>query len=70
MGSTEEGAVDNLKEIVKMRDDFKKMGMSFLLHADAAWGGYFATMLPRGKELEQQAENLKRQTTSKGFVHL
>ncbi|RDH36369.1 pyridoxal phosphate-dependent transferase [Aspergillus welwitschiae] len=68
MGSTEEGAVDNLKEIVKMRDDFKKMGMSFLLHADAAWGGYFATMLPRGKELEQQAENLKRQTTSKGFV--
>ncbi|GKZ81405.1 hypothetical protein AnigIFM56816_005922 [Aspergillus niger] len=68
MGSTEEGAVDNLKEIVKMRDDFKKMGMSFLLHADAAWGGYFATMLPRGKELEQQAEDLKRQTTSKGFA--
>ncbi|XRM42698.1 hypothetical protein ABZX51_005909 [Aspergillus tubingensis] len=68
MGSTEEGAVDNLKEIVKIRDDFEKMGMSFLLHADAAWGGYFATMLPRGKELEQQAEDLKKQTTSKGFV--
>ncbi|KAI2840427.1 hypothetical protein CBS147343_10489 [Aspergillus niger] len=68
MGSTEEGAVDNLQEIVKIRDEFRKKGMSFLLHGDAAWGGYFATMLPRGKKLEKQVEVLKKQTTSKGFV--
>jgi glutamate/tyrosine decarboxylase-like PLP-dependent enzyme len=48
IGSTEEGAVDRLEEIVEMRDKMQKKGLSFLIHADAAWGGYFATMLHRG----------------------
>ncbi|RAH78646.1 pyridoxal-dependent decarboxylase domain protein [Aspergillus japonicus CBS 114.51] len=47
IGSTEEGAVDRLSEIVKIRE-MQKKGLSFLVHADAAWGGYFATMLHRG----------------------
>jgi glutamate/tyrosine decarboxylase-like PLP-dependent enzyme len=47
MGSTEEGAVDRLSEIIKIRRKFQAKGLSFLVHADAAWGGYFATMLPR-----------------------
>lgn len=46
IGSTEEGCVDRLTEILKLRDKFQKEGLSFLVHADAAWGGYFATMLP------------------------
>ena len=44
MGTTEEGAVDRLTEIIKIRDEFKMKGLSFVIHADAAWGGYFASM--------------------------
>jgi glutamate/tyrosine decarboxylase-like PLP-dependent enzyme len=47
IGSTEEGAVDRLGQILAMRQRFQADGLSFLVHADAAWGGYFATMLPR-----------------------
>ncbi|KAL7268366.1 hypothetical protein RUND412_009012 [Rhizina undulata] len=45
LGSTEEGAVDPLGEILDLRDEFQARGMSFVVHADAAWGGYFASML-------------------------
>jgi len=47
IGSTEEGAVDRLGEILAMRRRFQARGLSFIVHADAAWGGYFASMLPR-----------------------
>jgi glutamate/tyrosine decarboxylase-like PLP-dependent enzyme len=46
IGSTEEGCVDRLTKILALRDEFQKEGLSFLVHADAAWGGYFANMLP------------------------
>lgn len=45
IGSTEKGAVDRLSEILKVREKWQKEGLSFLVHADAAWGGCFATML-------------------------
>lgn len=45
--------MDRLSAIVKMRDELQReKGISFLVHADAAWGGYFATMVDRGKEKE------------------
>lgn len=47
IGSTEEGAVDSLKDILRLREKFQAQGLSFMVHADAAWGGYFASMLPR-----------------------
>lgn len=48
IGTTEEGAVDRLSKIVELRNKMQKEhGLSFLVHADAAWGGYFATMLDR-----------------------
>ncbi|KAI9872353.1 MAG: hypothetical protein M1830_001743 [Pleopsidium flavum] len=46
IGSTEEGAVDPLGCILALRDKFQGQGLSFVVHADAAWGGYFASMLP------------------------
>lgn len=46
MGTTEEGGVDPLRDIVKLREKFQAKGLSFVIHADAAWGGYFASMLP------------------------
>jgi hypothetical protein len=45
MGSTEESAVDPLHDIVQLRDEFRDRGLEFTIHADAAWGGYFASML-------------------------
>ena len=45
IGATEEGSVDPLDEILDLRDEFEKKGLCFLVHADAAWGGYFASMV-------------------------
>ena len=58
IGSTEEGAVDPLDQILDLREEFRSKGLYFLVHADAAWGGYYATTinmqdvitLPRGRE--------------------
>ncbi|KAH8099816.1 pyridoxal phosphate-dependent transferase [Cristinia sonorae] len=47
IGSTEHGACDPLKEIIDIRKEFCKKGLSFVLHADGAWGTYFATMIPK-----------------------
>jgi glutamate/tyrosine decarboxylase-like PLP-dependent enzyme len=45
LGTTEEGAVDPIDEIVKIRERYEqKYNSSFWLHIDAAWGGYLRTM--------------------------
>ncbi|WP_300035334.1 pyridoxal-dependent decarboxylase [uncultured Roseobacter sp.] len=58
IGSTEESAVDPLHEIVKIRNEFRQRGLEFSLHADAAWGGYFASML-RNSWLDRQYDAAK-----------
>jgi len=40
VGSTEEGAVDEVHEVVKLRKEYEKKGISFYYHVDAAYGGY------------------------------
>ncbi len=45
IGSTGESAVDPLADILALRDQFAGRGLTFALHADAAWGGYFASTL-------------------------
>ncbi|MBV9269598.1 MAG: decarboxylase [Candidatus Eremiobacteraeota bacterium] len=45
IGSTEESAVDPLADILNLRESFRAKGLDFAIHADAAWGGYFASML-------------------------
>lgn len=45
VGSTEESAVDPLSEIVDLREQYRGAGMDFPIHVDAAWGGYFASIL-------------------------
>ncbi len=44
VGSTEEGAVDNVDKIVALREQLKKEGTYFYLHVDAAYGGYARTL--------------------------
>ena len=45
IGTTEHGSVDPLSEILAIRRKYQLLGLSFLMHADAAWGGYFTSML-------------------------
>jgi len=46
-GTTEEGAFDPLDELARLREETEQRNQhSFWLHADAAWGGYFASLLP------------------------
>lgn len=45
MGSTAEGAVDPLAEILEMRKEFQDRGLNFVIHVDGAWGGYFTSMI-------------------------
>lgn len=45
LGSTEESAVDDLVEVLNVRERFRSRGLEFNVHVDAAWGGYFASVL-------------------------
>jgi glutamate/tyrosine decarboxylase-like PLP-dependent enzyme len=45
IGSTEESAVDPLAGLLELRERFRGYGLNFYIHADAAWGGYFRSML-------------------------
>jgi tyrosine decarboxylase len=40
VGTTEEGQIDEISEIAKLRDKYEKRGVSFYFHIDAAYGGY------------------------------
>ncbi|SFO28089.1 Pyridoxal-dependent decarboxylase conserved domain-containing protein [Chitinophaga sp. YR627] len=57
IGSTEESAVDPLKDIVAVREEFRQKGLNFVIHGDAAWGGYFASILrqPEHQVLSKRA---------------
>ena len=37
--------MDNLGEILNIRREFEKAGLTFYIHVDGAWGGYFASCL-------------------------
>jgi glutamate/tyrosine decarboxylase-like PLP-dependent enzyme len=45
IGTTEESQVDPLVAILATRNKYRNLGMEFAIHADAAWGGYYKTML-------------------------
>ncbi|MGA7965071.1 MAG: pyridoxal-dependent decarboxylase [Gammaproteobacteria bacterium] len=48
LGTTEYGTLDPLHEIVAARDRWSEHGLGFAVHADAAWGGYLATLFRDG----------------------
>ena len=68
MGSTEEGSVDPLRGVIELREKFEAQGLSFLIHADGAWGGYFALMLPQGFKPGDTVPLPSEQGSGSGFV--
>lgn len=58
MGSTEHGACDSLGDIIELRKEFERdHGLSFVIHADAAWGGYFRSMLVKPHKSSEKARH-------------
>ncbi|NBB93865.1 MAG: pyridoxal-dependent decarboxylase [Gammaproteobacteria bacterium] len=47
LGTTEFGSIDPIHEIVAARQRWRRKGLDFAIHVDAAWGGYLASMFHR-----------------------
>ena len=54
IGTTQISAVDPLDEILAVREEFRDRGLDFAVLCDAAWGGYFASMLELRQDLRQR----------------
>ncbi|VUC26346.1 unnamed protein product [Clonostachys rosea] len=63
-----EGAVDSLSSVLALRKQFQARGLSFLVHGDAAWGGYFCTMLPKNYQPGEVINLPTEMGDSDGFV--
>ena len=40
VGTTEEGAIDQVDQIIQLKNDYSRNNINFYLHVDAAYGGY------------------------------
>ncbi len=65
IGTTEEGAVDDIHRIVEIRKAFEQKGLSFYFHIDAAYGGFVRSLylntdfsFSSQTELQQNLQNL------------
>jgi glutamate/tyrosine decarboxylase-like PLP-dependent enzyme len=45
IGSTEESAIDPIKDVLALREEFRQLGLEFTVHGDAAWGGYHISVI-------------------------
>ena len=73
LGTTEAGSVDPLADIIALRDEMRQLGLSFIVHVDAAWGGYFASINRRDKSSSRTNEPLRiglREYTRTQFRYL
>ena len=69
VGTTEEGAVDEVHEIVRLREEYEKKGVSFYLHIDAAYGGYARTIFLDEDDHFMRFNDLKKALHEQGVVH-
>lgn len=44
LGTTEFGSIDPIHEIISLRQRWRKKGLDFAVHVDAAWGGYLSSL--------------------------
>jgi tyrosine decarboxylase len=68
-GTTEEGAVDEVHEIVKLRDEYEKAGISFYIHVDAAYGGYMRSVFLDEADRFMDFDDLKERLHDGGILH-
>src|SRR6266404_6531384 len=76
MGTTEHGSVDPLSKVLALRRKYQQHGLSFLVHVDAAWGGYFMSMLVPNPDVTSSESTLDGPTlfvtahTANELLHL
>merc|ERR1719474_1562899 len=63
-GTTQEGAVDDLEKILEIRKEFEEKGLTFYIHIDGAWGGYFASVIKPNPENEEGSCTIQRQVSA------
>jgi len=59
-GTTEEGVVDPVSDIVKVKEEREITGKGFWLHIDAAYGGYYASIFNKPDEDFVKVEECQR----------
>lgn len=69
VGTTEEGAVDEVHEIVRLRDCYEVQGVSFYLHIDAAYGGYARSLFLDEDDRFLDYNKVSRQHAGQGILH-
>ncbi len=70
VGTTEEGAIDDIAAIAKLKDTYEKAGISFYFHIDAAFGGYSRTLFLNKNGRFMNFTDVKKSLCEKGvFCH-
>jgi len=62
-GTTQEGAVDDLERILEIRKYFAEKGLTFYIHIDGAWGGYFASVIQPNPDNQGVVTMVKRKVS-------
>ena len=70
VGTTEEGSIDEIANIVKLRQDYEKKGVSFYFHVDAAYGGYSRSMFLDENSRFMEYDELKKRLITDGILSI
>lgn len=69
VGTTEEGAIDEIHEIVRLRDRYEDRGVCFYLHIDAAYGGYARALFLDEEDRFMDYNEVSRQHARQAILH-
>jgi len=61
LGTTEYGSIDPIDELVSARQRWRRKGLDFGVHVDAAWGGYLASIFRQADGTLIGRERLQQQ---------
>ncbi len=64
LGTTEYGSIDPIDDLVAARQRWRRQGLDFAIHVDAAWGGYLASIFR-----DSDGTLVSHQDLRKGFRH-
>lgn len=70
VGTTEEGAIDEVNRIVELRAEYEKQGINFYFHIDAAYGGYSRALFLDEQNRFMEYDEVKERLSADGiFIH-
>ncbi|MBU0672848.1 MAG: tyrosine decarboxylase, partial [Candidatus Margulisbacteria bacterium] len=69
VGTTEEGAVDEVHEVAKLRAEYEKKGIAFYYHIDGAYGGYCRAIFLDENDKFMDHHKMKEKLHQEGILH-